>query len=101
MQFHIKENSFIARIAAWKLKSSRVAIVIGKTIHLHNTSRQEFLKNHSWVKHEMQHLRQFEKFGFIPFIIRYLFESAKKGYYNNKYEVEARAAESESGDMYS
>jgi len=43
MKCYIKENSFIARIAAWKLNSNQVAIVIGKTIHLHNTNKNDFL----------------------------------------------------------
>jgi len=89
----IRENSWIARIAAWKLSSKQVAIVIGKTIHLHNTTKEEFLQNERWVKHELCHIRQFKEHGFFRFIIMYLWESMKKGYYNNKYEAEARQAE--------
>ncbi|MEJ7627642.1 MAG: DUF4157 domain-containing protein [Ferruginibacter sp.] len=91
----IKENSWIARIAAYKLNVRSVAIVIGHTIHLYNTSSEEFLKNTCWVKHEMCHIRQFREHGFVPFVIKYLLESLKKGYYNNKFEVEARNAELE------
>ncbi|MDB5221975.1 MAG: hypothetical protein JWN83_642 [Chitinophagaceae bacterium] len=90
--YSIKENSWIAKLAALKLKSKRVAIVIGKTIHLHNTSKQEFLKDENWVKHELCHVRQFQQYGFVPFIVKYLWESIKHGYCNNKYEVEARKA---------
>lgn len=93
MQFHTKENALIARLAAWKLRSRQAAIVIGKTIYLHNTSREEFINNKSWLAHEMEHIRQYRRYGLIPFILNYVIESAKKGYYNNKYEVEARAAE--------
>lgn len=93
MDYFIKENSWIAQLAAFKMGSKRVAIVIGNTIHLHNTSRKEFLKNERWVKHELCHIKQFEENGFIPFIAKYLWESIKHGYYNNKYEVEAREAE--------
>ena len=89
----IKENSWIAKIAAAKLGTKRVAIVIGKTIHLHNTSEQEFLHDKRWVKHELCHVRQFSEHGFVPFIFKYLWESIKHGYYNNKYEAEAREAE--------
>jgi hypothetical protein len=91
--FTIKENSWIARIAAWKLNSNAVAIVMGNTIHLHNTTKEDFLKNARWVKHELCHIRQFRQHGYLPFIIRYVWESAKKGYCHNKFEVEARAAE--------
>ena len=93
MEFLIKENSWIAMLAAKKLQSGNVAIVIGKTIHLHRVSKEDFLKNEKWVKHEMCHIRQFEKYGHFTFIIIYLWESIKHGYFNNKYEIEARSAE--------
>jgi len=90
--YKIKEQSFIARLAAWKLNSGKVAIVMGKTIHLHNTSKQEFLQNKSWFYHELKHVQQFQQYGFLPFIVLYLWESILHGYTNNKYEIEARAA---------
>lgn len=93
MRIYIKENSIIARIAAWKMKSSQIAIVIGRTIHLHNTTRREFVANKRWLTHEMEHIRQYRKYGLVRFIVLYLAETARKGYYNNKYEVAARAAE--------
>ena len=93
MKFLIKENSWIARLAAKKLKAKNVAIVIGKTIHLYNVSKQDFLKDKKWVKHEMCHIHQFEKHGFFGFIFKYLRESIRHGYHNNKYEIEARWAE--------
>ena len=96
--FHIKERSWIAWVAAKKLHASAVAIVIGKTIHLHNTSRQEFLRNKRWVKHEICHVRQFEQYGFCNFIVKYIWESARNGYYNNRFEREAREAEREPDD---
>ncbi|HXS56572.1 MAG TPA: hypothetical protein VN726_10645 [Hanamia sp.] len=93
MEFLIKENSWIAMLAARKLKSESVAIVIGKTIHLHKVSRQDFLKDERWVKHEMCHIEQFKQYGFFSFILKYLLESMKHGYIHNKYEIEARNAE--------
>ena len=80
-------------MAAWKMKTQQMAIVIGKTIHLHNVSRDEFLENERWLKHELEHIRQYRRYGMISFIIRYLIESAKNGYTNNKYERQAREAE--------
>ena len=68
-------------------------MVLGTTIHLHNTTKQEFLQNTKWVKHELCHVQQFKQHGFFMFIIKYLYESIKVGYYNNRYEVEAREAE--------
>jgi hypothetical protein len=95
MRFFIKEHSWIAKLAAKKLHSENVAIVIGKTIHLHGISKEEFLKNKRWVNHEMCHIGQFERHGFLNFIFKYLWESVQHGYYNNKYEAEARSAENE------
>jgi hypothetical protein len=91
--FTIKENSWLAKIAAKKLGANSVAMVLGNTIHLYNTSTTEFLQNEKWLKHELCHIRQFKQHGFLPFIIKYLWESLKTGYYNNKYELEARQAE--------
>ncbi len=94
-QFTIKEKSWLAKIAAKKLHTSAVAMVIGSTIHLYNTSKTDFLQNKKWVKHELCHIRQYRQHGFAGFIIKYLWESVQKGYYNNRFEVEARAAENE------
>lgn len=93
--YTIKEKSWIARIAAWKLNATSVAIVVGHTIHLHNTKKEELLSNKEWLTHELCHIRQFEEHGFFRFILKYLLESIRHGYYNNKYEVEAREAERE------
>ena len=93
--YTIKENSWIAWIAAKKLRATGVAIVVGKTIHLHNTSKEEFLQNKQWVKHELCHIKQFQEHGYVNFIAKYLWESIRTGYYNNKYEIEARNAETE------
>ncbi len=92
-EYSIKENSWIAKIAAKKLRSDKVAIVIGKTIHLYKTSKKQFLQNERWLKHELCHIKQFQENGYLLFIAKYLWESIKHGYHNNKYEVEAREAE--------
>ena len=91
--FQIKENSWLAKIAAKKLRSKSVAMVLGKTIHLHNTTKEHFLQDERWVKHELCHVEQFKHHGYFVFIVKYLWESLRKGYYNNKYEKEAREAE--------
>jgi predicted SprT family Zn-dependent metalloprotease len=93
MSYRVKEKSWIARIAAWKLNATGVAIVFGNTIHLYNTTREDFLRNDCWLKHELCHVRQYREHGFFGFIWKYLLESIRHGYYNNKFEVEARQAE--------
>jgi hypothetical protein len=92
-KFIIKENSWLAKLAAKKLKSNAVAMVLGKTIYLHNTTKADFLQDERWLKHELCHIEQFKKHGYIFFIVKYLWESIRKGYYNNRFEVEARQAE--------
>ena len=90
---NIKENSWQAKIAAKKLGGKSVAMVFGKTIHLWGVSKSEFLSNENWLKHELKHVEQYGRYGYIGFLIRYLWLSLKHGYYNNPLEVEARAAE--------
>ncbi len=96
--YKIKENSWVAKLAAIKLRTKSVAIVIGHTIHLHNTCKEDFLNNKCWLNHELCHIRQFEEHGFFGFIAKYLIESVKRGYWMNKYEVEARQAEQVKGE---
>ena len=93
MEFNIRENSPFARIAAWKLKSKRAAIVFGSTIHLYNISRLQFLRDERLMRHELCHVKQYSEHGFIPFLLKYLIESIRHGYTNNRFEREARAAE--------
>ena len=95
MKIGIKENALVARLAAYILHEERVAIVIGKTIYLWNTSTQDFLKNKKWLHHELVHIQQFKQHGFIKFLFLYLLESLKNGYYNNKFEIEAREKEND------
>ncbi len=89
----IVEHSWVAKLAATKLNVRQVAMVLGNTIYLHNTSTEQFLHNQAWVKHEACHIRQFREHGYIAFLIKYLWESLLHGYHNNKYELEAREAE--------
>ncbi len=91
--FKIKKNSWQAKIAARKMHSHAVAMVLGKTIHLHNITPEEFLNDERLMKHELCHVRQYQQHGYLGFLIKYLWQSYRKGYYNNKFEVEARAAE--------
>ena len=80
-------------MAAIKLGTKAVAMVLGKTIHLYNTTEAEFLQDEKWVKHELCHIEQFKEHGYFLFLVKYIWESIRKGYYNNRFEVEARKAE--------
>ncbi|WP_242921155.1 hypothetical protein [Pontibacter liquoris] len=92
MEYKIVERSFFARIARLVLKSKNVAMVLGNHIHLSGVSREVFLQDEGWLAHELCHIRQFREHGFFRFLWLYLRESMRVGYYNNKYEVEARVA---------
>jgi len=78
--FNIKENSWLAKIAARQLRTGSVAMVLGNTIHLYNTSKEEFLQNKTWLRHELCHIQQFRQHGLVGFIVKYVWESIKKGY---------------------
>jgi hypothetical protein len=95
MNIRIKEQSFIALLAAKKMRVDKVAMVLGKTIHLHNTTKEDFLNDQCWYKHELVHIEQYKKHGLIKFLSLYLWYSIKYGYYNNPFEVEAREKEKE------
>ncbi len=92
-KYYIRENSLIARIAAFKLNAKAVAIVTGNTINLYNVSKESFLLDEKWLRHELCHIKQYQEHGYSGFIIKYLGESVKNGYFNNKFEIEAREAE--------
>ena len=48
------------------------------------------------LRHEREHLRQIERDGRLLFSAKYLWWFLRYGYWNNPYEVEARAAENHS-----
>lgn len=83
-------RSPLAHIARLVLGSPRVAMVVGQVVHLSGATRAQFLADAEWVAHEQVHLRQYQEHGLLPFLWKYLVESARVGYYHNKYEVEAR-----------
>ena len=53
------------------------------------------MKDQRWVRHELEHIMQFKKYGFFRFIFMYLIELMKKGYLDNKWEVAARDSEND------
>ncbi|MER2997200.1 hypothetical protein [Pontibacter populi] len=92
MNYKIVEQSPFARIARMVLKSRNVAMVLGKSIHLSGVDKHTFLEDKGWFEHELCHIKQFQEHGFFRFLWLYLKESWRVGYYNNKFEVEAREA---------
>ena len=70
-----------------------MAMVLGRTILLYDTTKAEFLSNKKWLRHELAHIKQFQQHGYLLFLLKYAIESWKNGYYNNRFEKEARKAE--------
>jgi len=89
----IKQNAWIARLAAQKLKTANAAIVIGNTIYLHGVSKDRFLDDPAWVRHELTHVGQYRESGILLFILKYLYQCSRFGYYNAPLEKAARLAE--------
>ena len=63
---------------------------------MESTSKNELLTNQDWLLHELKHVQQYQQNGFAGFILKYLFDWVKHGYYNNRFEVEARESENDS-----
>jgi hypothetical protein len=96
----IVENSFLARLARFKLGTYSVAMVLGNQIHLSGATREEFLNDPYWVAHEMEHIRQFQEHGKLGFLRRYLLDWLRYGYYNIPFEVAAREAARLNASLY-
>jgi hypothetical protein len=89
----IVEHSTFARLAAAWLRTPKVAMVWGQRILLWGATKEDFLLQPKWVRHELKHVEQYQRFGMVGFLVRYLAYSIRHGYANNPLEVEARQAE--------
>ena len=52
-------------------------------------------ENTALLEHELTHWKQFQREGFLPFLLRYSMAAKKEGYDLNPYEIEARGVESD------
>ena len=95
MHVLVKEKSWLAKLAALVLKKENMAIVMGNCIHLWNADRHYFLSDKQWLRHEIVHVQQFRRHGFVWFICLYVYESLLHGYQQNKYETAARLHEND------
>lgn len=93
----ILENAWIARLAARRLHSGQMAVTLGATIYLWRATRKDFLAQPGWVRHELCHVAQFRRYGWLRFLGLYLWESMLHGYRENAFEREARQAEVSEG----
>lgn len=74
------------RVGGWCLGQSTVAaITLGRTVYL--APAAPFAPE--LLLHEFRHVHQFEAARAFPF--RYVWESIRRGYHRNRFEVDARA----------
>lgn len=93
VSIRIIEHSKIARLAAAWMRTPGVAMVWGHRILLWGCSKEFFLSQTRWVRHELKHVEQYQRFGMVGFLVRYIGYSIRFGYHDNPLEVEARQAE--------
>ena len=67
------------------------AVTIGQTTY-YSVPKEVVDKDHAWRAHEDEHKRQWARDGHVGFALKYLWWLFRRGYWNNPYEVEARAA---------
>ncbi|MDQ6717699.1 MAG: DUF4157 domain-containing protein [Gemmatimonadota bacterium] len=73
------------RIGGWALGASHVSgFTLGRTIFLHDGE----LLDETLLLHELRHVHQFRERKSFP--VRYLWQSIRRGYRANPYEVDAR-----------
>jgi hypothetical protein len=70
-----------------KMGGPAAAVTLGRTIVVHPGVRL----SRRLLVHELTHVRQWEEDRLFP--LRYALESLRRGYWNNRYELEARDAE--------
>jgi len=88
----VVENSALAKIVA-KIKGEELyAITFGKTIFI-NCKKEEFFEKEWWVKHELAHVRQYEKHGTLRFLALYIYYAVFHRKSVHPFELEAETAE--------
>lgn len=70
-----------------RMKGPAAAVTLGRTVIVH----PEVSVSRALLVHELTHVRQWESDPLFP--VRYTLESLRRGYWNNRYELEARDAE--------
>lgn len=70
-----------------RMRGPAAAVTLGRHIILHPSARP----TRRLLAHELEHVRQWRADPLFP--LRYTLESLRRGYHHNRYEAEARAAE--------
>ena len=91
--FRVIGHSKLAKVAGRIMgQESKYAITFGKTIFV-SCSKQDFLSERGWVRHEATHVEQYNKYGVLEFLKRYLVYSIFHPYTKNPFEKQALSAE--------
>ena len=81
----LRRGGLLPRLGGWFLGQGSVAgITVGQTVFLGLGAAVTA----ELLLHELAHVRQFEAFRAFP--LRYWWESARRGYLANRFEVDAR-----------
>lgn len=81
----LRRGGLLPRLGGWCLGRATVdGITVGRTVWL----RPDLPATAELLLHEFGHVRQFQALRMFP--IRYWWETFRRGYVNNRYEVDAR-----------
>lgn len=88
----LRANRWIPQVGGWLAgtRGPAAAVTLGHTIFVH----PRITMTRQLLVHELVHVRQWEADALFP--LRYALEWVRRGYWNNRYEQEARAAEIDS-----
>ena len=85
LAIRLRRGGLLPRIGGWCLGQSTVAgITIGRTVWLGSSARASA----ELLLHELRHVHQFESVRAFP--LRYVWETLRRGYHHNRFEVDAR-----------
>jgi hypothetical protein len=91
-KIRVVENSTIAKVIAKIKREESYAITFGKTIFI-SCKKEDFFAQEWWVKHELAHVKQYEKHGILRFLTLYFYYAVFHPKSANPFELEAEAAE--------
>ena len=85
-EIELRRGGLAVRVAGWTLlQSSAAAITLWRTVFLGRTVRADA----ELLLHELRHVQQFQSSRAFP--LMYLWESLRRGYHRNQFEVDAQA----------
>ena len=91
--FRVVSKSKLAKIIGRiNGEDEKYAITFGKTIFV-SCTKEDFLSEDWWVRHEVTHVQQYKKYGVFGFLKRYVAYAIVYRYRENPFEKEAISAE--------